>query len=676
MKKLLSYFFLICFVPAAFAENPEGYFNSSSENGITGIFETPTARIMDENTVRVFFNQSKPYRNYGVGVSLYDRLELSGRFTEIIGADMSETDEDYWGGYGNYKDKFVAAKLRIRKESKYLPEISVGLNDPHGTKLYGAQYFVMSKQLYPFDFSFGMGLGRLGDKPFSEYSKKDMLVNFVNLKEYYDNGNPFFSVNFRPSEKYAIVYEYNPVDYENHKEDPAVRSGAVHSDSKHSIGIRYYAANHLYLTASYQRGNQFGFGVAMPFRIGNPVVPLYNPKAYFASEIKESGDDYVKIRAALHGGGFDHHSMTIEGDTAYIDFQNSTYFFEEDAVKTFVDFLYDVKPAVKNYVVTVSSNGVQLYHFKMDDELIELYGNGRISFDEMYSYMYVGTDYKNMPMLKGLPKYDAKRSTYGILPNFNFYINDPSGFFKGAMGVRGWAGYDIADNVTVIGGLAYYPVNNISTINENLQDAVRSDIADYTDNEMVLDMALMDYKDRVKNSNVFANVEAGILEMQYAGVNAETAVPFFNNKFLMGLSGSYVKKRDSENMLKLADRDAYHTAFVKARVHFDRIKTYVDVDAGRFLAGDVGVKVKITKKINDVEISVWATKTDTSNFESKYNRGYVDKGIMFTIPLRVFIGKDTRTVYSQRFVPWTRDVGAQVDEFTRLFDFVDRNYKK
>ncbi|WP_303852241.1 YjbH domain-containing protein [Seleniivibrio woodruffii] len=676
MKKVLFCLLLICSLSAAFAESPEGYFSSSSENGLTGIFETPTARIMDENTFRVFFNQSKPYRNYGVGVSLYDRLELSGRFTEILGADMSETDEDYWGNYGDFKDKFVAAKLRIRKESKYLPEISVGLNDPHGTKHFSAQYLVMSKQVYPFDFSFGVGLGRFGDKPFSEYSKKDMLVNFVNLKEYYNNGNPFFSINFRPSDKYAIVYEYSPVDYEKQKNDPALQYGLVHSDSKHSIGIRYHVADNLYLTASYQRGNQIGFGVTTPFRIGNPLIPIFNAKPYYGADVKESGDDYVKIRAALNGSGLDHYNIYIENDTAYIDFQNSRYFFEYDALKAFVDSLYAVKPNVKNYVVTVSSNGVQIYNFRTDSELIALYGENKITFDEMYSYMYVRTDYRDMPMLKGLPKYEASRGTYGILPNLNFYINDPSGFFKGAMGVRGWVGYDIADNLTAVGGLAYYPVNNISTINENMQDAVRSDVADYTDNAMILDMALFDYKDRIRNTDIFANIEAGILEMQYSGVNAEAAVPFFNNRFLLGVSGSYVKKRDSEDMVGLADRGAYHTAFVKTRVHFDRIKTYVDVDAGRFLAGDVGAKVKITKKINDVEISAWVTKTDTSGFDSKYNRGYTDKGIMFTIPLRLFSGKDSRTVYSQKFVPWTRDVGAQVSEFTPLFDYVDRNYKK
>lgn len=675
MKKILIY--LIVFLTAcapAFAD--EGYFSSTSDNGLTGIFETPTARIMDENTFRVFYSQAKPYRNYGAAVSLYGRLELSGRFTEIMGDNMSEKDDEYWAGYGNYKDKFVAAKFRLRKESKYLPEISLGVSDPHGTKLYGAQYFVMSKQLYPFDFSFGMGLGRLGEKQFTEYSKTDIAKNMINPKEYIENGKPFFNINFRPNKKFALLYEYNPVDYEKNTNDPAVKKGLVSSDSPHSFGVRYFVGKNMYLTGSYQRGNTYAFGVTMPFDIGKPMVPIYNPKPFFTDEKKQSGDDYFKIREALYGAGFDHYSVVIEGNTAYIDFQNNRFFFEYDALKMLVDSVSSINPSVENYVFTVSSSGTQIYHFRMDKELMNLYAAKKITFDEMYDYMYVRTDYLDLQVLKGVKKYNARPHSYGIYPNLNFYINDPSGFFKGAMGVRAWTGYELTDNLMAVGGLAYYPVNSISTVNETGQDAVRSDIADYTDNRMILDMALLDYKDRIRNTDIFMNVEAGILEIQYTGVNAETAVPFFNNNLLLGLSGSYVRKRDSEDIIRLNENDPYYTAFVKGRVHFKKIKTYVDVDAGRFLAGDVGARVKITKKINDVELSIWATKTKTSGFDSEYNKGYTDKGIMFTIPLRVFSGKDSRAVYSQKFVPWTRDVGVQVSEFTNLFNFIDRNYQK
>jgi len=676
VKKVLLFLLFICSLSAAFAESPEGAFNSSSENGLTGIFETPTARIMDENTFRVFYNQSKPYRNYGVGVSLYDRLELSGRFTEIIGADMTESDSEYWGDYGDYKDKFIAGKFRVRKESKYLPEIAVGLSDPQGTKLFGAQYFVMSKQIYPFDFSFGMGLGRYGDKAFRKYGQKDVLTNFVNLKEYYNNGNPFFSVNFRPSDKYAIVYEYNPIDYESRTEDPAVRRGLVGTDSKHSIGIRYFAHDNLYFTLSYQRGEQVGFGVTMPFRIGEPVVPIYNQQPIFSESEKNSGL-YPKLYAVLAKNGFTDIRILIQKDKASISAQNNKFFYEQDAVEAIARSLNDIDTSeLDNINIIVSHDGVQLYNFTLNRDLVTLYSNDRITGDELYAYSKLNTEYKSTRLLEMTPRLSRINSFSGFKPQFNFYLNDPSGFFKGSYGVKGWAGYTLSNNVTFVGGAAFYPFNDISSINDSEDEAIRSDIAEYIDKKVLLDMMLADYKARIPDTDVYYNLEGGILETQFAGINAEVGVPFFNNNFILGLSGTVVRKRDKDEYLGIQNDKNYETAFVKTRIHFRSINTFVDVDAGRFLGTDVGAKVKITKNINGVELSAWYTKTDTSVFHADFNRGYSDKGIMVSVPIRLFKGKESRSTYAQSISPWTRDVGAQVSEFTNIFDVIDRRYSK
>lgn len=655
-------------------DHSEGYFSSSSENGLTGVFETQTARIMNNNHFRLGFNQTKPYRNYFAAVSIFNRLELSGMFTEIMGTRV-QPDSDYWKGYGDYKDKFVGVKLKIVNEGKYTPAVAIGLNDPHGTKLYGAQYIVASKQLYPFDLSAGIGIGRLGDKPFNTYSKADIIQNFFNPKEYYSHGNPFFSINFRPSKKYSIVYEYNPIEYNKHTEDPAVSFGLVHSDSHHSVGVRYYVGDNFYVTGSYQRANTFGVGLTMPFEIGAPLIPIYNKKVVFSEEQKNS-DDYQKITAALNAAGFGPVSVVIQDDTAFIDCQNNRFFYEKDAIDQLAKLLYDINPSVKNYDISVSQNSLQLYHYKMDNDLLALYSSHKISFDEFYDYLSVSTVYHDMPALIHAPRLYNDPYVAGFRPNLNFLINDPSGFFKGAMGVKAWTGYHIMENLTAIGGVAYYPINQISTVNEKIPNAVRSDSIDYTGNKFIFDMALMSYLNRIPDTNVYTNLETGFLEMQYAGVNADAAVPFFNNNLLLGLSGSYVKKRSSDNQLEIKEDRTYNTKFIRARLHFRSIGSYVDLDYGRFLAGDVGTKVKFTKDINGVEISAWITKTDTSIFKDEYNRNYTDKGVMVTIPLRMFMGKDSRTTYAQKFSPWTRDVGAQVNEFTNLFDFIDRKYDK
>ena len=71
----------------------------------------------------------------------------------------------------------------------------------------------------------------------------------------------------------------------------------------------------------------------------------------------------------------------------------------------------------------------------------------------------------------------------------------------------------------------------------------------------------------------------------------------------------------------------------------------------------------------------WYSATDTSGFRDSFNRGYHDKGIGVMIPLLIFKGADSRTVYNYSISPWTRDVAQDVDHFDTLFDFLGRSLK-
>jgi hypothetical protein len=83
--------------------------------------------------------------------------------------------------------------------------------------------------------------------------------------------------------------------------------------------------------------------------------------------------------------------------------------------------------------------------------------------------------------------------------------------------------------------------------------------------------------------------------------------------------------------------------------------------------------VTVSKNFNGVELSAWYSITDTSIFRDDYNIGYHDKGVAISIPLRMFTGKDSKTVYSTGISPWTRDVGQDIAHFGNLFDFIGRN---
>jgi hypothetical protein len=74
-------------------------------------------------------------------------------------------------------------------------------------------------------------------------------------------------------------------------------------------------------------------------------------------------------------------------------------------------------------------------------------------------------------------------------------------------------------------------------------------------------------------------------------------------------------------------------------------------------------------------LSAWYNQTNTDLFTDSYSRCYHDKGISILIPLRFFIGTDSRTKYSFGISPWTQDVAQDIDHFNPLFDVMGGNTK-
>src|SRR4030067_1363024 len=171
---LLTAYFLL-FPSLAFADDEP--FTYPSNWGGTGLMEIPTARVMKENTFRIGISQVKPYEYYYGAISPINRLEIDGRITELLGIEVKNQK---FSGYGNYKDKAIDFKYQIIPESRYLPAVALGIMDPHGTRLYSSQYIVASKQIYPFDFTLGIGNGRFGKNPLpstGEGIKLEILSN-------------------------------------------------------------------------------------------------------------------------------------------------------------------------------------------------------------------------------------------------------------------------------------------------------------------------------------------------------------------------------------------------------------------------------------------------------------------------------------------------------------------
>jgi len=625
--------------------------------GATGLMEIPTARVLKENSYRLGVSQIRPYRYYYGAVSPLPGLEIDGRITEILGV---ETEKASFTDYGNYKDKAVDIKYQFLAEGKYLPALAIGIMDPHGTRLYSSQYVTASKQIYPFDFTIGFGNGRYGDSQLPSSDEGVKLEMFSDTRDWLKESRFFGGISFSPDRRFTLMAEYSPISFHEQTRDPALRKYFDEPvPSKFNFGVRYRPADWAEVTVSYQRGNEIGINVSAAFEIGNPLIPVYEP-AYKETLHDRTSTAEERIVNALYHSGFSDIGVVLSDQDIRIELQNDKYYFSADAIGVVLRTVSGMLPeGVKDIHLTISRNGIPqfTYHTTRED-LPDLYA-GRLTPEEFYLLSSLETDVRSRRVSAGRYRQSIE---YGLRPALETLLNDPSGFFKYRFGVTGWADYHPWTGATLHAGVDTYPLNNIETTNEPLSIPVRSDIVLYKKESFQLGRLLFDQIVKLDNG-MYGKVSVGLIEIEYAGVDAEVARSFFDGRLLLGIGGSAVKKREPDEPFKLKSdpvKSVFTTAFLNSRLNLPEMDLSLDIKAGRFLAGDKGVRLTVSKFINGVVLSAWYSFTNTNGFSDRFNRGYHDKGVSVEIPIRLFSGFESRRSFEYSITPWTRDVGQEM----------------
>jgi len=653
--------------PAAFAGDDP--FDTPSNWGGTGLMDTPTARVLKEGKYRIGLSQIYPYRYYYAAVSPFPGLEVDGRVTEILG---TANNDPYWRDYGNSKDKAVDLKYQLFKEGKYLPAISLGVMDPHGTRAYSSQYLAASKQIFPFDLTVGLGNGRFGKRPIASSTESAGVEMFSNPHGWLSDAQLFAGIQFAPSDKLAFMVEYNPTKYEIQANDPARRYFSDNSYSRVNIGIRLKPLDWLEADLSFQRGNQVGINVALAFDLGTPLIPIYD-HPYEEKPGSKNSTLERRIARGLNASGFRNIKVMEAHSELWVEAENMKYYYTTKAVGVMLKVIHEIAPdRIQEIHIILAGNGIPILRFStLKIDVTEYYGEELTSY-RFCSLAKMETDIHDSLKLKA--EYQ-KRFDWGLKPDFEMFLNDPSGFFKYRLGASSWMSYRAWSGASLIGGVAVYPLNTVSTSNTPLSRPVHSDYEQYLEDDVVLQRSMFEQIYKMKHE-IYARLSGGLLETEYGGFDGEVAMPLWKGRLLAGLSGSYVRKREPGSPFQFKQNDwqkHYKTGFANIRLNIPELDAWLDIKAGQFLAGDRGARFTLSKFFNGVVISAWYGATDTSIFTDNYNRGYQDKGIAVTIPIRLFSGTDSKTSYTTSIASWTRDVAQDIDHFTNLFDYMRRN---
>ena len=656
--------------PARTRARPAGAepFTGPNNFGVTGLLETPTARMMPENRYRLGATHVYPYRYYFGAVGLFDRVEVNGRVTEVIGV-KAFTDLP-GSSYGDTKDKAVDAKFLLLKEGTFLPAVAVAISDPHGTRLYGSQAIVASKRFLPFDLSLGFGNGRLGRRPLPAQGEGFKIELITDPRKWAREALPFGGIQYAAAPWLSLLAEYSPIRYERQTADPAQAKyfpAAVRSPF--NFGARVKPLKWLEIDASWQRGNEIGVTASVAFDIGRPLVPIHDPPYLETAEASRAPLE-DRIAAALADAGFSDIAVSGDGFTLRIDAQNDRYFFAPRAVEALLATAAPFVPPNVEYVrVLLKDNGIPVAEAAVSASALSGSGGGIFPTDRIRAAAGFRSANFDAPLR---PTTHRRRFDFSLKPSFEAFLNDPSGFFKYRVGLAGSLSAFPWRGGTALLGVEGYPVNNISTSNAPLSIPIRSDTAKYKKEKAALGRLLFDQVFATREP-VYFRAAAGMLETMFGGVDAETALPLWNGRILAGASGSVVRKRAPNDPFRFLGSDNFRTALLQGRLNVPEIDAAIDVKWGRFLAGDRGVRVAASKFVRGVTLSAWYSDTGTGMFTDPFNRGYHDKGISVEIPIRLFTGRDSKTAYRYSLSPWTRDVAQDIDRYLPLFDRIGRN---
>lgn len=630
-------------------------FNHGANWGGTGLMEIPNARILEDGEIRVGITQALPYRWFTADMGILPGLEFGARLTQITNIESPH----YFGNL----DRAFDLKYQILPESKKWPAIAIGVNDFHGTQLFPSEYLIMSRQLYPLDFTIGIGSKRL---------KGDLEIPW--LEDY----GLFGGVEWVVHERVKFLAEYNPVDYQNDK--PSARGVPEGAALPVNIGLRATLARGIHLGLSYQRGNALGLQLQLQSILGERILPQ-NPDPPYQIDIdrrpfqdRDQQAMLETIHEAIRDSGFSKVSVYTDGKDLFAEFENQRYLSNQKAAgRVLRILLYHSPTDTRELSVIIKKRDMPVIQVSVKSEYLEKFLLKKIPEDIFYQKMLkvrlAGKKNEgDKPYLVSNPD-PIKRFSFDIEPDLATYLFDLSNYLQIRAGVRAsvdmqlWSG----GYVTARSVLPLY--SNVEGTASPAPEPVRSDVDDYIGTNFLFDRIIADHTLRF-NQRLFGRVSLGYFEKMYAGVGAECLYLIGDGRFALGIDGDYVIKREPETIFELLDFQR-HTLFLTGYYSYTPLDITVETKYGRFLAGDIGWKFDVSRRYSTgAMIGLFYTVTNTDVVKGSFNKGYHHKGVYVEIPARMFMKRDSVELYEHSISPWTRDVGATVNDGVKLFDHV------
>ena len=642
---------------------------SASDYGITGLIDTPTARMSFDGAFTATAAIQSRTNSYALTYQVTPWLEGTFRYTGWNQANYSY-DRNYEG------------KLRLLQESDYLPQVAVGIRDMVGTGVWNSEYVVASKAFGGLDVTLGVGWGRLAGLGRFDNPLIQLGDSFAYRPAYTGEGGEFSTDVFFSGKRVgvfggleyqssslpvSVMLEYNPDQY-----DFGVRLGGFRPKSPISAAVKWEAFPGVSLTLSRQHDQELGLEISatLDSKTRNPRRPAPRFKSSLDVAAKDlppqlnPSDWYSMLLFDVERSGLILVKASIEPVTriATLVMGNLQYPEWGDAIAKMTTLADLHLPSdVKTFRFIAEELGHRVQTIQMRRPSLS-YGKSKEYLERQISVLPA----RNIELPQNKTGFEENKIFFDVGLASRFQLFDPDDPARYQLYVPLGMSILLPKRWVIRGKYDFNITHNFDESRRrdgnSLMSPVRTDIVKYLqDGTEGVDSLYIE-----KRGSAFKGLHyrafGGVLEAMYSGVGGEAVYQPFQSRLAFGVSASKVRKRAYDKSFKHLDYEAT-TRFASVYWASPFYNYDFAVHAGKYLAGDTGTTVEVRRTFNNGwMVGVWATNTNVS--AATFGEGSFDKGFFFKIPFGKLFGRNTRGFWSTRVRPIQRDGGQRLEDFS------------
>ncbi|GAB7214423.1 YjbH domain-containing protein [Dickeya oryzae] len=667
--------------------NPNTYYRpvgvSQGDFGGVGLWQMPTARMADTGEFSANYRDNDQYRRYSVSMQVTDWLEATIRYTDVRTRLYSQVES--FSGSQSYKDKSFDVKARLWQEGRLLPQVSLGLRDIAGTGLFDSEYVVGSKRFGPFDITLGMGWGNMAQSGNISNPFCSVYSSFCHRGTGYStNGGQFEVKNFfhgpaavfggieyqTPWDPLRLKLEFDGNDYSQEF------AGRIKQDSPINVGMVYRLGNVMDTSLSWQRGNTLMWGVTLRTNF-NQLRPNYlhnEMPVYSPVQNKPGGTDWQQVTTELYDkAGFGQADIYTDNKQVTLKANQSKYRdMDEAAQRAAVVLANHVPDSVSEYHIVTKNQELPISSVHVDANALRQQQTASTPLGQPEPevlHREPTQDIQGQQVVNTVPR----RFSYSIDPSLKQSLGGPESFYMYQVAANVSGHLYLTDHWSVDGSSLINIVNNYDKFNYKTPPSdttalprVRTWVREYvTSSDVLLTNLQLNRRDQLAQ-DWYSQMYGGYLEMMFAGVGGEVLYRPYGRSWAVGLDMNYVKQRDWNDTLRLADYDVV-TGHLTTYWELPFLKGgLAKVSFGRYLAGDKGVTLDLSRRFDSgIVMGAYATKTNVSAAE--YGEGSFTKGVYVSIPFDLIFLSPTTSRGALGWAPLTRDGGQMLERQSTLY---------